>query len=80
MIIRKDSEVIGWQKSERYGDMRHFTVREGEYKMNPATARLWDTSESGNGRLAQARTERGKVEQQLTEPGPRRRPRPARSR
>ena len=67
VTIKKDSEVIGWQKSERYGDMRNFTVREGEYKMNPATARLWDTSEFGNGRLAQARTERGKVEQQLTD-------------
>lgn len=65
VIINKDSEVIGWQKSERYGDMRNFTVREGEYRMNPATARLWDTSVFGNGRLAQARSERGTVEQQL---------------
>ncbi|MGK6308612.1 DUF4781 domain-containing protein [Variovorax sp. DT-64] len=65
VIVKKDSDVVGWQKSERYGDMRNFVVREGEYKMNPATARLWDTSEFGNGRLAQARSERGTVEQQL---------------
>ncbi|HJS04230.1 MAG TPA: DUF4781 domain-containing protein, partial [Variovorax sp.] len=65
VIVKKDSEVVGWQKSERYGDLRHFTVREGEYKMNPATARLWDTSEFGNGRLAQARSERGSVEKLL---------------
>ena len=67
VIVKKDSEVIGWQKSERYGDLRHFTVREGEYKMNPATARLWDSSEFGNGRLAQARSERAGVEKQLTD-------------
>jgi hypothetical protein len=65
--IKKDSEVIGWQKSERYGDLRNFTVREGDYKMNPAAARLWESSEFGNGRLAQARAERGKVEQLLTD-------------
>lgn len=67
VIVKKDSEVVGWQKSERYGDMRNFVVREGEYKMNPTTARLWETSEFGNGRLAQARTERGQVEQRLGE-------------
>ncbi|WP_432726910.1 DUF4781 domain-containing protein [Variovorax sp. W6] len=65
--IKKNSEVVGWQKSQRNGDMRNFVVLEGDYKMNPATARLWATSENGDGALAKARAERGAVEKLIGE-------------
>jgi hypothetical protein len=65
--IKKDSDVVGWQKSERYGDLRNFVVQKGDYKMNPATARLWATSDKGDGGLAKARNERSAVEKLIGE-------------
>lgn len=49
VTIKKDSEVVGFQKSERYGDLRHFTVKEGTYTMHPQTARLWDATNTDPG-------------------------------
>ena len=65
--IKKNSEVVGWQKSQSDGQLRNFLVQKGDYKMNPATARLWESSEFGNGGLAKARNERGAVEKLIGE-------------
>lgn len=65
--IKKNSEVVGWQKSQSDGQLRNFLVQKGDYKMNPATARLWESSEFSNGGLAKARNERGAVEKLIGE-------------
>ncbi|AGU53179.1 hypothetical protein VAPA_2c06200 [Variovorax paradoxus B4] len=66
VTIKKDSKVFGWQKSDQ-GQMVDFSVRAGTYKMNPATAARWKTSEFGDGGLAKARSARADVEKRLAQ-------------
>ncbi|WP_432726885.1 DUF4781 domain-containing protein [Variovorax sp. W6] len=66
VTIKKDSKVFGWQQSDQ-GKMVDFSVRAGTYKMNPATAARWKTSEFGDGDLAKARGARGDVEKRLAQ-------------
>lgn len=66
VTIKKDSKVFGWQQSDQ-GKMVDFSVRAGTYKMNPATAARWKTSEFGDGDLAKARGARADVEKRLAQ-------------
>ena len=66
VTIEKDSKVFGWKKSDD-GRMVDFSVRAGTYKMNPATAERWKTSEFGDGDLAKARAARADVEKRLAQ-------------
>ena len=69
VTIKKDSEVVGYQKSERYGDLRYFTVKEGTYTMHPQTARLWDATNTdpgmGGSALTRAQDYRAQVQKDL---------------